>query len=34
MGGAAWKTSLPFTREKNMQETIGVFSQVLKEKQG
>jgi UDP-glucose:(heptosyl)LPS alpha-1,3-glucosyltransferase len=34
MGSAAWKTSLPFTREKNMQETIGVFSQVLKEKQG
>jgi UDP-glucose:(heptosyl)LPS alpha-1,3-glucosyltransferase len=33
MGGAAWKTSLPFTREKNMQETIGVFSQVLKERQ-
>jgi UDP-glucose:(heptosyl)LPS alpha-1,3-glucosyltransferase len=34
MGKVAWKTSLPFTREKNMQETIGVFSQVLKEKQG
>jgi UDP-glucose:(heptosyl)LPS alpha-1,3-glucosyltransferase len=34
MGRAAWKTALPFTREKNMQETIGVFSQVLKEKQG
>lgn len=34
MGRAAWKTSLPFTREKNMQETMGVFSQVLKEKQG
>lgn len=34
MGSAAWKTSLPFTREKNMQETIGVFSQLLNEKQG
>lgn len=34
MGSAAWQTSLPFTREKNMQETVGVFSQVLKEKRG
>jgi UDP-glucose:(heptosyl)LPS alpha-1,3-glucosyltransferase len=34
MGSAAWQTSLPFTREKNMQETMGVFSQVLKEKRG
>jgi glycosyltransferase involved in cell wall biosynthesis len=34
MGSVAWKTSLPFTREKNMQETIGVFSQLLNEKQG
>jgi len=29
MRSVAWRTSLPFTREKNMQETIGVFSKVV-----
>lgn len=34
MGGVAWQTSLPFTREKNMQETISLFNRLLQEKQG
>jgi UDP-glucose:(heptosyl)LPS alpha-1,3-glucosyltransferase len=34
MGKAARQTALPFTREKNMQETIDVFMRVLQEKQG
>jgi UDP-glucose:(heptosyl)LPS alpha-1,3-glucosyltransferase len=33
MGTVAWQTSLPFTREKNMQETIGVFSLVVEGRQ-
>lgn len=33
MGDAAWQTALPFTREKNMEETIGVFSQVVEARQ-
>jgi len=34
MGRAARTTSLPFTREKNMRETLAVFMRVLREKQG
>ncbi|MDY0268750.1 glycosyltransferase family 4 protein [Trichloromonas sp.] len=33
MGAAARTTALPFTREKNMRETLAVFSRVLQEKQ-
>jgi UDP-glucose:(heptosyl)LPS alpha-1,3-glucosyltransferase len=34
LGKSARETSLPFTREKNMLETIGVFSQALQAKSG
>jgi UDP-glucose:(heptosyl)LPS alpha-1,3-glucosyltransferase len=33
MGHEAWQTSLPFTREKNMEETLAVFSLILQKKQ-
>lgn len=33
MGAAARTTALPFTREKNMRQTLAVFSRVLREKQ-
>ncbi len=33
MGNAAWQTSLPFTRERNMEETLAIFSRILEEKQ-
>ena len=34
MGRKAWKTALPFTREKNMEATLAVFSRLLREKRG
>lgn len=33
MGHQAWQTSLPYTRKRNMDETLAVFSRVLQEKQ-
>jgi UDP-glucose:(heptosyl)LPS alpha-1,3-glucosyltransferase len=33
MGSVALRTSIPFTREKNMQETIGAFSKVVESRQ-